>query len=45
MKKTFLIGAIIATSFLSGFAFKAILTKKTETQEREKVTGIGGIFF
>lgn len=45
MKKTVLIILIIATSFLSGFAFKAMLTKKTEAQERKKVTGIGGIFF
>lgn len=45
MKKTALIILIVAASFLSGFAFKTILTKKTETQERKKVTGIGGIFF
>lgn len=45
MKKTALIILIIATSFLSGFAFKTMLTKKSETQERKKVTGIGGIFF
>ncbi len=46
MKKTSLIILVIAASFLSGFAFKTILTK----QEKEpitikKVTGIGGIFF
>lgn len=45
MKKITLIILIIATSFLSGYAFKAMLAKHTETQERKKVTGIGGIFF
>lgn len=46
MKKTTLIVMIIATSFLSGFAFKAMLTKQNnETQEMKRVTGIGGIFF
>jgi predicted enzyme related to lactoylglutathione lyase len=42
MKKTSLLILIIATSFLSGFAFKIIL-KTTTTMK--KVTGIGGIFF
>lgn len=45
MKKTILIVLVIATSFLSGFAFKAILTQKNETLPIRKVTGIGGIFF
>ena len=45
MKKTALIILIIATSFLSGFAFKTMLTKQKDTTERKKVTGIGGIFF
>lgn len=45
MKKSALIILIIATSFLSGFAFKSMLTKQNETPERKKVTGIGGIFF
>lgn len=46
MKKTILITLIIATSFISGFAFKTMLaTNKNETQDVRKVTGIGGIFF
>lgn len=45
MRKIFLIVLITTISFLSGFAFKTILTKKTGNQERKKVTGIGGIFF
>ncbi len=45
MKKTFLIILIIATSFLSGFAFKTIISKQSSEPERKKVTGIGGIFF
>ncbi|MCD6020103.1 MAG: hypothetical protein K0S53_3224 [Bacteroidetes bacterium] len=46
MKKTALAILIVAASFLSGFAFKAMLTKQTtEGQERKKATGIGGIFF
>jgi len=46
MKKTTLIILLIATSFISGFAFKTILTaQNNETQEKKKVTGIGGIFF
>jgi len=37
---------LIATSFISGFAFKTLLTKQdNEAQEIKKVTGIGGIFF
>ncbi len=44
MKKTTLL-LIIATAFLSGFAFKSILTEKNEIPEKKKVTGIGGIFF
>lgn len=36
---------LIATSFLSGFAFRTILTQRVETQQMKKVTGIGGIFF
>lgn len=34
----------IAISFISGFAFKTVLTKQNTTQMK-KVTGIGGIFF
>lgn len=45
MKKIALIILIVAISFLSGFAFKTILTKKNDNKERKKVTGIGGIFF
>lgn len=38
---------VIAASFLSGFALKALLTPKQNngTPEMRKVTGIGGIFF
>ena len=45
MKKKSIIVLVIATSFLSGFAFKTILTQKNEPQKMKKVTGIGGIFF
>src|SRR6516164_8587574 len=46
MKKISLIILIIAASFLSGFAFKTIITKQSNRQENmKKVTGIGGIFF
>jgi predicted enzyme related to lactoylglutathione lyase len=46
MKKKSLIILIIATSFLSGFAFKTILTTQNKkTTNMKKVTGIGGIFF
>jgi len=45
MKNTSVIVSLIATSFLFGFAFKTILTKKNEMQKMKKVTGIGGIFF
>ena len=46
MKKTSLIVLVIAASFLSGFAFKTIITKQNEkTTKMKKVTGIGGVFF
>jgi predicted enzyme related to lactoylglutathione lyase len=46
MKKTTLTILVIAASFISGFAFKSILTAQNdEIQENKKVTGIGGIFF
>jgi predicted enzyme related to lactoylglutathione lyase len=46
MKKTSLITLVIATSFLSGFAFKTILTTQSKTPANtKKATGIGGIFF
>lgn len=45
MKKVPVIVLITAASFLSGFAFKAILTNQTKTTKMKKVTGIGGIFF
>ena len=44
MKKKSWVILIIATSFLSGFAFKAILTQNTKANMK-KVTGIGGVFF
>jgi predicted enzyme related to lactoylglutathione lyase len=45
MNKTSIIALAITASFLSGFAFRAMLTQKKATQEMKKVTGIGGIFF
>jgi len=46
MKKTSLIILVIASSFLSGFAFKSIISKQSNTQvTMKKATGIGGIFF
>lgn len=46
MKKGILTFAIIAASFLTGFACKTIIVKQSNTQtEMKKVTGIGGIFF
>ncbi|MGB4848741.1 MAG: VOC family protein [Saprospiraceae bacterium] len=44
MKKTFLIIIVIVTSFISGFAFKSIMTTH-ETKEMKRATSIGGIFF
>jgi predicted enzyme related to lactoylglutathione lyase len=44
MKKISLTITLIATSFLLGFTFKAILSDKKNTTMK-KVTGIGGIFF
>jgi predicted enzyme related to lactoylglutathione lyase len=45
MKKTSLLILIITISFLSGFAFKTLLTENKKTTSMKKVTGIGGIFF
>ena len=47
MKKTILIILIIATSFCSGFAFKAILSshQNNNAVKMKRATGIGGIFF
>jgi predicted enzyme related to lactoylglutathione lyase len=46
MKKITLITLALATSFCFGFAFKAITTKSSISQQSiKKVTGIGGIFF
>ena len=46
MKRTSLIVLVITASFLSGFAFKTIMTKQNKkTTKMKKVTGIGGIFF
>lgn len=44
MKRMLLTIALIAASFLLGFAFKTIISDKKNTQMK-KVTGIGGIFF
>jgi predicted enzyme related to lactoylglutathione lyase len=45
MKKTTIIILAFAISFASGFAFKAVITQKTELPNMKKVTGIGGVFF
>jgi predicted enzyme related to lactoylglutathione lyase len=46
MKKTSLVILVIAASFLSGFAFKTIITNQNKnTTKMKKVTGIGGVFF
>jgi predicted enzyme related to lactoylglutathione lyase len=47
MRKAILTALVIAVSFLSGFAFKGVLSTKQNsgTQNFKKVTGIGGIFF
>src|SRR6185295_18415811 len=46
MKKTSLIVLAITASFLSGFAFKTIITNQNKKiTKMKKVTGIGGIFF
>jgi predicted enzyme related to lactoylglutathione lyase len=47
MKKAALIALVIALSFLSGFAFKTVLStgQNNGGQNFKKVTGIGGIFF
>src|SRR5882757_9586066 len=44
MKRMSLMIALIAASFLLGFAFKTIISNKKNTKMK-KVTGIGGIFF
>ncbi len=45
MIKRSIVLLVIVAAFFGGFAFKAILTQKTETQQMKKVTGIGGVFF
>src|SRR5664279_2851174 len=45
MKRTTLTIALIATSFLFGFAFNTIISNKNKFAKMKKVTGIGGIFF
>jgi predicted enzyme related to lactoylglutathione lyase len=46
MKKVLLIVLVITASFLSGFAFKTVITSQNKkTTKMKKVTGIGGIFF
>jgi predicted enzyme related to lactoylglutathione lyase len=44
MKKTSVILIVIVASFVSGFAFKTIITNQGKLKTK-KVTGIGGIFF
>jgi len=44
MKRMSLTLALIAASFLLGFAFKTIISNKKNTKMK-KVTGIGGVFF
>ena len=45
MKKAALLTLIIAVSFFSGFAFKAILAQNATAKSQKRATGIGGIFF
>ncbi|QPH40663.1 VOC family protein [Pedobacter endophyticus] len=46
MKKTLLIVLIVTASFISGFAFKALIGGDNLTEPKlKRVTGIGGIFF
>lgn len=46
MKNTTLILLVVCASFLSGFAFKSMISKTDhETKPLKRVTGIGGIFF
>jgi len=46
MKKTSLIILLTTAAFLSGFAFKTIITKQNkDTTKMKKVTGVGFIFF
>ena len=46
MKKITLVIILTVTSFISGFAFRAIITKQSGNHlEMKKITGIGGIFF
>jgi predicted enzyme related to lactoylglutathione lyase len=46
MNKTLLIILVTTASFLSGFAFKIIITQQNEKGTKmKKVTGIGGVFF
>jgi len=48
MKKTSLLIVVVTASFISGFAFKTVLTRTNQNkspQTMKKATGIGGIFF
>jgi predicted enzyme related to lactoylglutathione lyase len=46
MIKTILIIFVIGASFISGFAFRTIIsTQKNASEKMKKVTGIGGVFF
>lgn len=44
MKNVLIAGLLIASSFLSGFVLKTIITPKPDP-DMKKVTGIGGVFF
>jgi len=45
MKKVTYLILIVAGSFLSGYAFKTLISLKEGSKITKKVTGIGGIFF
>lgn len=46
MKRTTILSLLLSASFLSGFAFKSLITTQPENStDMKKVTGIGGIFF
>lgn len=45
MTKKLLIILVVTAAFLSGFAFKTIITSPHKQTKMKKVTGIGGIFF
>ena len=45
MKRTILTIALVAASFLLGFAFNTAISNKDKYKKMKKVTGIGGVFF